>query len=99
MKSTCRRLIYKKLGLQDKAKPTGDAAFRVSIPLESVTDPELRAFMTEPIATRWMGPDRHIQGYPIRHGTIYNMVLQPFRVVSLSLSLAISVSRCHGTMC
>ncbi|OAP55978.1 hypothetical protein AYL99_10130 [Fonsecaea erecta] len=75
MKSTCRRLIYQKLGLVDKAKPTGDAAFRACIPLELVTDPELRAFMTEPVATRWMGPDRHVQAYPIRHGNLYNMVM------------------------
>ncbi|KIW26085.1 uncharacterized protein PV07_09213 [Cladophialophora immunda] len=75
MKSTCRRLIYQKLGLLDKAKPTGDAAFRACIPLELVTDPELRAFITEPVATRWMGPDRHVQAYPIRHGNLYNMVM------------------------
>ncbi|OAG45498.1 hypothetical protein AYO21_00134 [Fonsecaea monophora] len=69
------RLIYQKLGLLDKAKPTGDAAFRACIPLEFVTDPELRAFITEPVATRWMGPDRHVQAYPIRHGSLYNMVM------------------------
>ena len=74
MKSTCRKLMYQKLGLVDKARPTGDAAFRAMIPLDTVTDPELRKFMTEPIATRWMGPDRHVQGYPIRHGNLYNMV-------------------------
>lgn len=74
MKSTCRRLIYNKLGLRDNARPTGDAAFRACIPLSAVTDPELRSFMTDPVATRWMGPDRHVQGYPIRHGNIYNMV-------------------------
>ncbi|KIW62487.1 hypothetical protein PV04_10660 [Phialophora macrospora] len=75
MKSTCRKLIYEALGLSDKARPTGDAAFRACIPLGVVTDPDLRAFMTEPVATRWMGPDRHIQGYPIRHGAVYNMVM------------------------
>ncbi|EXJ70950.1 uncharacterized protein A1O5_05942 [Cladophialophora psammophila CBS 110553] len=75
MKSTCRRLIYQNLGLLDKARPTGDAAFRACIPLDVVTDPELRAFITEPVATRWMGPDRHVQAYPIRHGNLYNMVM------------------------
>jgi salicylate hydroxylase len=80
MKSLCRKLIYEKLGLVDKATPTGDAAFRACIPLENVTDPELRAFVTEPVATRWMGEGRHIQAYPIRHGNLYNMV----RMVSFS---------------
>ncbi|RFU28214.1 hypothetical protein B7463_g8098, partial [Scytalidium lignicola] len=75
MKSTCRKLIYDKLGLIDKARPTGDAAFRVLIPLERILDPELRKFVMEPVATRWMGPNCHVQAYPIRHGNLYNMVL------------------------
>ncbi len=75
MKSTCRKLIYQHLGLIDKARPTGDAAFRALIPLDHVTDPELRKFVTDHAATRWMGPDRHVQGYPIRNGNMYNMVL------------------------
>ncbi|KAK5562680.1 hypothetical protein LTR43_011720 [Exophiala xenobiotica] len=75
MKSTCRRLIYQRLGLLDKAIPTGDAAFRVCIPLDRVMDPELRGFVTAPVATRWMGDSRHVQAYPIRHGNLYNMVM------------------------
>jgi salicylate hydroxylase len=74
MKSTCRRLIYEYLGLLDKATPTGDAAFRACIPLDKITDPELRAFVTERVATRWMGEGRHVQAYPIRQGKLYNMV-------------------------
>lgn len=77
MKSTCRKLVYDKLGLVDRATPTGDSAFRACLPLESVTDPELRAFMTDPVATRWMGDARHIQAYPIRHGELYNIVCMP----------------------
>ncbi|KIX04829.1 uncharacterized protein Z518_05700 [Rhinocladiella mackenziei CBS 650.93] len=45
VKSTCRRLLYQRLGLSDKARPTGDAAFRVMIPLE---------FVKTPVATRWL---------------------------------------------
>lgn len=74
MKSICRRLIYQKLNRVDKARPTGDAAYRALIPLDRVTDPDLRKFVTEPIATRWMGPGHHVQGYPIRHGAQYNIV-------------------------
>jgi salicylate hydroxylase len=66
--------MYEQLGLVDKAIPTGDAAFRASILIDKITDPELRAFVSEHVGTRWMGPERHIQGYPIRHNGIYNMV-------------------------
>ncbi|OAP54380.1 hypothetical protein AYL99_11481 [Fonsecaea erecta] len=75
MKSTCRRIMYEKLGLVDKPTPTGDAAFRACIPVERVTDPELLDFVTKPLATRWMGGGCHIQGYPIRHGRFYNLVM------------------------
>ncbi|KIY02263.1 uncharacterized protein Z520_02401 [Fonsecaea multimorphosa CBS 102226] len=75
MKSTCRRLMYEKLGLVDKATPTGDAAFRACLPVEKVTDPELRAFVTQLVATRWLGDGRHVQGYPIRHANLYNLVM------------------------
>ena len=66
--------MYKQLGLVDKARPTGDAAFRVMIPIDQMNDPELQAFASDPVGTRWMGPGRHVQGYPIRHGNLYNMV-------------------------
>ncbi|RVX75028.1 hypothetical protein B0A52_01305 [Exophiala mesophila] len=75
MKSTCRKLMYEQLGQIDKATPTGDAAFRACIPLEKVTDPHLREFVQRPNATRWMGAGRHVQGYPIRHGELYNLVM------------------------
>lgn len=82
MKSTCRRLIYKKLNAVDKVRPTGNAAFRATIPIDTVTDGELRAFLSEPVATRWMGPDRHVQAYPIRNGKLYNMVNWPSAIYS-----------------
>ncbi|KAJ9645517.1 hypothetical protein H2204_001097 [Knufia peltigerae] len=63
------------VGADDKATPTGDAAYRACIPLDEINDPELREFVTERVATRWMGGGRHVQAYPIRHGQLYNMVL------------------------
>lgn len=74
LKSTARRLLYNRLNLVDKTRPTGDAAFRALVPLKNVEDPELRGFMTDLAATRWMGAGRHVQGYPIRHGALYNLV-------------------------
>ena len=49
--------------------------FRALIPLEHITDPELRSFVTDHAATWWMGPDRHVQGYPISNRNMYNVVL------------------------
>jgi salicylate hydroxylase len=36
LKSVCRARLFKKLGLIDKARPTGDAAYRIVIPAESL---------------------------------------------------------------
>lgn len=91
MKSTCRKLIYDKIGQIDRAVPTGDAAFRACLPLARVTDPELRKFVTTPVATRWMGQGAHIQAYPIRHGNLYNMVLT-IPPLPLCVSTAVSYS-------
>jgi salicylate hydroxylase len=34
LKSVCRAQLFRKLGLVDKARPTGDAAYRIVIPAE-----------------------------------------------------------------
>ncbi|KIW29782.1 uncharacterized protein PV07_05570 [Cladophialophora immunda] len=75
VKSTCRKVLYQKLGLTDRARPTGDAAFRVMIPLQRIQDQKLIEFVKTPVATRWIGPGRHVQGFPIRDHSLYNMVL------------------------
>jgi salicylate hydroxylase len=36
LKSVCRALLFGKLGLVDKARPTGDAAYRIVIPAEDL---------------------------------------------------------------
>lgn len=59
-----------------KAEPTGDAAYRIILPRSVMeTDPELKALVDEPQATRWLGPNRHIVGYPVRKHELYNVVL------------------------
>lgn len=78
VKSTCRKILYQRLGLSDYARPTGDAAFRAMIPLERIKDPALIKFVKTPIATRWIGPGRHVQGFPIRGHEWYNMVCGSF---------------------
>ncbi|KAF2456829.1 salicylate hydroxylase [Lineolata rhizophorae] len=61
---------------EDVAIPTGDAVFRVMLTRDQmVDDPELRPFIDEERATRWMGPNRHIIAYPVRNHQMYNIVL------------------------
>ncbi|CAG8348873.1 unnamed protein product [Penicillium salamii] len=59
-----------------KAVATGDAAYRIMLPREVMEkDPELKALIDEPQATRWLGPSRHIIAYPVRKHELYNVVL------------------------
>ncbi|KAJ5612033.1 Monooxygenase FAD-binding [Penicillium lagena] len=74
IKSTVREHL-----LQDsstKAIATGDAAYRIMLP-RSVMEKyaELKTLIEEPQATRWLGPGRHIVGYPVRKHELYNVVL------------------------
>jgi salicylate hydroxylase len=60
----------------DEPIPTGDAAYRVVLPRESMMhDSELRELIESPRGTRWVGPGRHIMAYPIKQHKFYNMVL------------------------
>ena len=48
LKSVCRSVLFNKLGLVDKARPTGDAAYRIVIPaLSLLTHPTLRRLITD----------------------------------------------------
>ncbi|CAG8036697.1 unnamed protein product [Penicillium salamii] len=59
-----------------KAVATGDAAYRIMLPRQVMEkDPELKALIDEPQATRWLGPSRHIIAYPVRKHELYNVVL------------------------
>ena len=53
-------------GKPSKAQPTGDAAYRATIPASlMMQDPELREFIENPEMTGWMAPGRHLMAYPI----------------------------------
>ncbi|EEH38433.2 monooxygenase [Paracoccidioides lutzii Pb01] len=55
--------------------PTGDRAFRILIHREKMLrDKELAKLIDKPKAVRWVGPHRHIVGYPIRNHQLYNAV-------------------------
>ena len=53
-------------GKPSRADPTGDAAYRATIPASlMMQDPELREFIEHPQMTAWMAPGRHLMAYPI----------------------------------
>jgi salicylate hydroxylase len=53
-------------GKATRAEPTGDAAYRATIPASlMMQDPELRGFIEHPQMTGWMAPGRHLMAYPI----------------------------------
>ncbi|KAK7687183.1 hypothetical protein QCA50_009687 [Cerrena zonata] len=64
------------LGKANRARPTGDAAYRAIVPAsELMKDPDLRPLIENPEMTGWMGPRRHVMAYCIRAKKEYNIVL------------------------
>lgn len=73
--SRLRRQLLLSSGVIDKAKPTGDAAFRIVIQSSQMHgDPDLEALIAETAGTRWMGPERHVMAYPIKGHEYLNLV-------------------------
>lgn len=71
-----KSIVRKHLHEDSKAIATGDAAYRIILPRNVMEqDPELKALVDEPQATRWVGPSRHIIAYPVRKHNLYNVVL------------------------
>jgi salicylate hydroxylase len=63
VKSTLRQYV---VGGPDRARPTGDAAYRAIIPTEKLLqDPDLRPLVEKPEMVGWLGPGRHIMAYNI----------------------------------
>ncbi|PBP16227.1 salicylate hydroxylase [Diplocarpon rosae] len=76
IKSAIRRQMAGHYGVKDEPCPTGDAAYRVLIPKEKLkNDQTALKMLSQNIAIRWMGSGGHIMAYPIRHNTLYNIVL------------------------
>lgn len=73
VKSIIRRKMFSDDG--NRVQPSGDAAFRVLIPREKMLqDKETAKLINKPQAVRWIGPHRHVVGYPIRNHQLYNAV-------------------------
>ncbi len=63
VKSTIQKVVT---GLDDNPTPTGDAAYRATIPTDvMMSDPDLRPFVETPEMTGWMAPGRHLMAYCI----------------------------------
>ncbi|BFZ63696.1 hypothetical protein YB2330_004828 [Saitoella coloradoensis] len=78
IRSPTRAALASLSSLPDRPLPTGDAAYRVLIPrsqMLSHPDPEVAKLIDMNVGIRWMGPGRHIMAYPIKGGSVYNMVL------------------------
>ena len=76
IKSRIRTLVAQKQGLENKSWPSGDAVYRLMVPLEAMKGDEeaLTEYMAEDVGMRWMGPGSHLMSYPVRNNTVYNMV-------------------------
>lgn len=73
VKSTLRQYV---VGGPDRARSTGDAAYRAIVPAEKLLqDPDLRPLVEKPEMVGWMGPSRHIMAYNIRAKREYNVVM------------------------
>jgi len=60
----------------NRAQPTGDAAYRFTLPRTLLEkDEELLNLVEGSWAKRWDGPDGHVVAYPIRNHELFNMVL------------------------
>lgn len=70
--SRCREIF---LGTKDEPKPTGDVAYRLLIKRDEVEDLEMRDWISDPRLHFWIGPHAHIVAYPIKGGSMYNLVL------------------------
>lgn len=52
------------VGHKDDPTPTGDAAYRATIPTELIlADPDLKSLVEEQSTSVWLGPGRHLVGY------------------------------------
>jgi salicylate hydroxylase len=64
-----KSVVRRQLAGPDNALYTGDAAWRLTIPIEELPD----GFMDE-VMSVWMGPGRHVVCYYLRGGSLLNFV-------------------------
>lgn len=73
IRSKVRRSV---IGSDDIMPYSTNCAFRATVPAEVMrSDPEISHLMNDINSNFWIGPKRHIVGYPIKNGTLYNLVM------------------------
>ncbi|KAH7074026.1 hypothetical protein BKA63DRAFT_515234 [Paraphoma chrysanthemicola] len=63
------------LGAPSPPIPTGDLAYRVILRVEDIKVDELRHYFETPRVVLWAGPDCHAICYPLKGGSLINIVL------------------------
>lgn len=73
IKSTIRNVIN---GKPLDPVDTGDVAYRILVPVAPLlAEPDTAHLVKNPWATHWIGPEAHAVGYPLRGGTMYNIII------------------------
>ncbi|KAG2233369.1 hypothetical protein INT48_000372 [Thamnidium elegans] len=73
IRSKVRRVV---IGDNEIAPYSTNCAFRATVSAEVMrSDPEISRFMNDVSSNFWIGPKRHVVGYPIKDGTLYNLVM------------------------
>lgn len=73
LKSVCREAL---LGRPDPPHLTGNLAYRILVKAEVMNKYENLVDLVEnPAINVWMGPDKHVVGYLLKGGGLYNIVL------------------------
>lgn len=70
--SVCRESLLRR---EASPQATGDLAYRITLSLDQVSDPELRKMVQNPACHLWIGPQSHVVAYSIKASTMYNIVL------------------------
>ncbi|WOO85389.1 FAD-dependent monooxygenase OpS4 [Vanrija pseudolonga] len=74
IKSKARAALLEQQGIKDEVESTGQAAYRIMVRKSlAANDPELLPFFTEAQSHRWIGERRHVMGYPIEAGDLFNI--------------------------
>jgi salicylate hydroxylase len=75
IKSAVRRAFIPERELQNVNNPSDDCYRAVIDGSVLLEDPEIKTFTEVHETNIWYGPGRHVVGYPVKNGGLYNLVL------------------------
>ncbi|GMK54952.1 hypothetical protein CspeluHIS016_0200080 [Cutaneotrichosporon spelunceum] len=74
IKSQARQAMYSKINKVDEVEDSGQAAYRIMVKKSAVQgDAELLKLFSSKQSFRWIGENRHVMGYPINAGELFNI--------------------------